>query len=101
MRIVADRQTEQRRGVFERATPVREVVRAARIAGEPVAHVDAELVQTALLGVVHRLDELVGPDQFPVLGDDLSLRSLVQIAGRAQLCRTYDARPATIRRGRR
>src|SRR5258705_12481845 len=88
VRIIPDRQAEQRCRVLECATPVCEVVGPPGIAGEPRAHVDAELVKPGFLGVVHRLDQLVVPDQVPVFGKYWLLLGFVQIACRAELCRT-------------
>src|SRR5829696_4791568 len=102
VRIVPDRQAEQRRRIFEGATPMREVIRPPWVAGEPRAHVDAELVKAGLLRVVHRLDQLVAPDQLPVFGKYWLLRGFVQIAGRAKLRRSDDpgAQPAGAVDGR-
>src|SRR5271167_3388441 len=58
LRVVAHRQTQHRRRVLERGTPVREVVRTTGIAGEPRGDVDAELIQPRFDGVVHRLHQL-------------------------------------------
>src|SRR5258705_12477442 len=90
VRIIPDRQAEQRCRVLECATPVREVVGALWIAGEPRPHVDAELVKPGLLCEVHRVDQLAGPDQVPVFGKYWLLRGFVQIACRAELGRSDD-----------
>src|ERR1700682_783943 len=85
VQVVPDRQAKQRRREFECATPMREVLGSPGIAREPRAHVDAELVQPGLLCVVHRLDQLVVPDQLPVFGNCWLFRGSIPIAGRAQL----------------
>src|SRR3984885_11695185 len=90
--VVADGQTQQRSGVLERPTPVGEVVRTARVAGVPPAHVEFEPIKAGLLSEIHCLDQLVVPNQVPVLGHGTLLGRLEQVAGGAQLAGTDDSR---------
>src|SRR4051812_42808573 len=97
MRIITYRQTEHGGGVFERSTPMREVVGSSRITGEPPAEVEVELVQPRLAPVVHRLQQLVGQHQVPVLREQPALRRLEKITGGAQLCRADYSGPQPSR----
>jgi hypothetical protein len=91
--------------VVEQSEALVGVVRAARVAGEPGAHVEAELVQPRHPRVVHRLDQLPVPDQVPVLGEQPSLRRLVEVPRSpwptSMTCRTGSPRPGWRRAPRR
>ena len=64
---------------------MREVVRAAGVAGEPPADLLADAVETGLLGVLDGFGEPALPDQVPVPGEHRLLGRLVEVAGGAEL----------------
>src|SRR5205085_9940005 len=57
VRVVADRQADDRGRVPERLTPVREVVRASRIAREPATDFPADLVEPGVERVLDGFGE--------------------------------------------